>query len=68
MQFAQDELRVLVIVPSQGCYGEQQFRERLEKMPSFSRQLEFAQSFARFVLAPPALNSQRTGAGLVPKR
>ena len=46
MQFAQDELRVLVIVPSQGCYGKQQFRERLEKMPSFGRQLEFAQSFA----------------------
>src|SRR6266481_4935255 len=46
MQFAQDELRVLVIVPSQGCYGEQQFRERLEKMPSFGRHLEFAQSFA----------------------
>jgi hypothetical protein len=41
MQFAQDELRVLAIVPSQGCYGEQQFRERLEKMTSFCRQFKF---------------------------
>src|SRR5258707_2854887 len=61
MQFAQDELRVLVIVPSQGRYGEQQFRERLEKMPSFGRQWSSRSPSPRFVLAPPALNSQRTG-------
>jgi hypothetical protein len=41
LQVSQDELRVLVIVPPQGCYGEQQFRERLEKMTSFRRQFKF---------------------------
>ncbi len=41
MQFAQDELRVFVVVPSQGCHGEQQFRERLEKLTSFGCQFEF---------------------------
>jgi hypothetical protein len=41
MEFAQDELRVLAIVPPQGCHGEQQFRERLEKMTTFRRQFEF---------------------------
>lgn len=41
MQFAQDELRVLVVAPSQGCHGEQQFRERLEELTSFGCQFEF---------------------------
>ena len=45
MQFAQDELRVFVVVPSQGGHGEQQFGERLEKMPSFGGQFKFLQSF-----------------------
>ncbi len=45
IQFAQDELRVLFIVPSQGGHGEQQFGERLEKMPSFGGQFKFLQSF-----------------------
>jgi hypothetical protein len=34
MQFAQDELRISVVVPSQSCHGEQQFRERLEEVTS----------------------------------
>ncbi len=41
VQVSQDELRVLAIVPPQGCHGEQQFRERLEKMTSFRRQFKF---------------------------
>lgn len=45
MQLAQDELDVLVVVPSQGCHGEQQFRERPEKMASLGSQFEFLQSF-----------------------
>jgi hypothetical protein len=41
MQFAQDELRVFGVVPSQGCHGEQQFRERFEITTSFGCQFEF---------------------------
>jgi hypothetical protein len=41
VQVGQEELRVVVIVPPQGCHGEQQFRERLEKMTSVRRQFKF---------------------------
>jgi hypothetical protein len=34
MQLAQDEFRISVVVPSQSCHGEQQFRERLEEVTS----------------------------------
>jgi hypothetical protein len=45
MQFAQEEFGLLVIVPPQSRYGEQQFRERLEKMAPPGRQFEFPHSF-----------------------
>jgi hypothetical protein len=45
MQFAQDEFRISVVVPSQSRHGEQQFRERLEKMASLGCQSELPQSF-----------------------
>jgi hypothetical protein len=67
IQFAQDELRVLFIVPSQGGHGEQQFGERLEKMPLSAVSSSSFSPSSRFVLAPPALYNRRSGAGLVPK-